>query len=100
MTVTWGSYEFGIYSQADNWGDVAGIYIFAGKNQQGHWVALYIGQANSFAQRIPNHERWDEAARLGATHVHACGVKSATDRGIIEEQLIGMYQPRLNVHHR
>lgn len=100
MTVTWGSYNFGIYSQAGDWADVAGIYIFSGKNQQGQWVARYIGQADSFAQRIPNHERWNDAARLGATHVHACVVKSAADRDLIEAQLISKYQPSLNTHHR
>lgn len=100
MTVTWGSHDFGIYLKAGNWTNVPGIYIFAGKNQQGYWVALYIGQATSFAERIPNHERWEEAARLGATHVHACSVKSATDRDTIEAELIEKYQPRLNTHHR
>ena len=31
------------------------------------WRALYIGQTDNFAGCLSNHERWDEAQRLGAS---------------------------------
>ena len=60
-------------------------------------VPLYVGQAESLAERLPTHERWPEAMRLGATHVHARVVLEAAMRDSIESQLIRSFQPRLNV---
>jgi hypothetical protein len=72
-TATWLTHEFTIYEMdTTNWNDVAGVYIFSGLNvQQTQWKALYVGITESFKTRHPNHERWEEAKRLGATHVHA-----------------------------
>ena len=96
-TVNWGGYEFDVCSQTANWNDVGGVYIFAGLNQNGRWRAYYIGQAESLKDRIPGHERWNEAVRLGATHVHARVVSQAAMRDAIEASLIASYQPPLNV---
>lgn len=95
-TITWLTYEFIIYQPATQWNNVAGIYIFAGVNLQNQWVPYYIGQCDSFQNRIPSHEQWDKARSLGATHVHAQGVPLAADRDLIERQLIQAYQPCLN----
>ena len=97
-TVTWLTYEFIVYTMEANWNEVGGIYIFTGKNPQGLWVPLYIGKADSFQARFASHERWDEAARVGATHVHALVVPLEANRVIIEAELIQNYQPRLNTH--
>ena len=96
-TVRWSSHTFTVYPHdGTQWHNVAGIYIFAGLNQTNQWIALYIGQCDSFADRIPSHERWAEAARLGATHVHAMVVPQAANRDRIEAELIRTFQPRLN----
>jgi excinuclease UvrABC nuclease subunit len=96
--VKWKSYEFEVYDPDNTkWNDVAGIYIFTGLNARGLWVPFYIGQAKSFADRIPNHANWSAAARLGATHVHAMVVPLAANRDKIEAELIEAYQPALNV---
>jgi len=95
-TVTWLTYEFNVYTKAANWNDTGGIYIFTGKNAQGLWVPLYIGKADSFQSRMSSHERWDEAARAGATHVHARGVAQEATRAAVEAELIQAYQPKLN----
>jgi excinuclease UvrABC nuclease subunit len=76
---------------------IAGIYIFAGITNQYQWRALYIGQASSFRDRLPNHENWNPAVRLGATHIHVMVVPQAASRHIVEAQLIEAYQPALNV---
>jgi len=76
--VTWlKKYELEVCNAEGNWRDVGGIYIFTGLNAQNLWRPFYIGQANSFRDRIPNHENWSAAVRLGATHVHALVVSQA-----------------------
>ncbi len=95
--VTWLTHEFSVYLHATGWNAVAGLYIFAGKNSKGKWFPLYVGQTESLAERIPTHERWQEAVQLGATHVHAKAVMLKAARDLIEDQLIQAYQPTLNV---
>jgi len=99
-TVKWSSYEFTVYTPNTTWNDVAGVYIFSGVNAQNHWVALYVGQTDSFRTRVPSHEQWSPAVRLGATHIHAKAVPHAAMRDAIESQLIQTYQPRLNTQLR
>ncbi len=98
--VTWLKYEFGVYAPNTSWNDNSGIYIFTGINQNGRWEALYIGQALSFKNRLANHDQWNAAARLGATHVHARVVSLQANRDAIEAELIRSYQPRLNTQLR
>lgn len=95
-TVKWLSYEFTVYAPNAPWNQVAGVYIFCGLNAQNQWHAVYIGQTDSFANRIPSHEQWAAAVRLGATHVHARGVSEAATRDAVERELIQAYQPPLN----
>ena len=95
----WQSQEFTVLTQTANWNNVAGVYVFAGVNALNQWQAHYIGQAASFEDRIPSHERWAEAARGGATHVHAKSVQLASERDALEQSLIRAYRPRLNTQH-
>ncbi|HEV8580857.1 MAG TPA: hypothetical protein VGX68_17465 [Thermoanaerobaculia bacterium] len=101
MSVSWLGYDFDVYDPlTTTWNDVGGVYIFAGTNHQNEWAPLYIGQADSFHNRIPCHERWAEAALLGATHVHAMTVPQAANRARIEHELCLAYQPPLNTQLR
>ena len=99
-TVTWLNHAFGVYQKPSTWGTAAGVYIFCGITPQNQWRPYYIGQADQFSDRLPSHERWAEAVRLGATHVHAMVVQQAAMRDTIEQQLISAYQPTLNAHHK
>ena len=94
--VTWGGHELTVYSHGADWHDVGGVYVFAGLSSQNQWVAIYIGQADSFRNRIPSHEQWTPATQLGATHVHAMVVPQVAMRDQIEHLLIATYQPSLN----
>lgn len=96
QTVQWLSYPFYVCEHESPWLDRGGIYIFTGLNRRNQWVAMYIGQTDSLSTRIPSHEKWGPAARLGATHVHAMVVKQAIQRAAIEAELIRAFQPRLN----
>jgi len=73
------------------------MYRAAHEGARNQWVPYYIGQTNSFADRIPNHENWSAAVRLGATHVHARVESQAATRDRIKAALIAAYQPALNV---
>lgn len=90
--------EFEAFPQTGAWRHVAGIYCFA-YNAAGTWRALYVGQTNSFQNRIPSHERWAEARRRGATHVLATVVLKQSDRDILERALIAELDPPLNVQY-
>ena len=80
-TVAWIGYDFTVYARfGTEWNDVAGIYIFTGVVGS-QWIPYYIGQCDSFRNRFRTHERWDEAARMGATHVHALVVPLAAIGG-------------------
>jgi excinuclease UvrABC nuclease subunit len=94
--INWLTHSFSINDPGASWKEVAGVYIFAGINQANQWVPLYIGQASSLAARLATHERWSEAKRLGATHIHARAVAKQSDRDAIERALIEAFQPHLN----
>lgn len=94
------SLEFIIYDHNTQWNKVAGLYIFAGPSGNGRWRAYYVGQTEDFSSRLPNHERWDETRRLGATHIHAKAVPQAANRDVWEKRLIETLQPPLNVQYR
>ncbi len=98
--VTWLTHEFNVHQHGANWNDTGGVYIFAGITPQNQWKAYYIGKAESLLSRVPSHERWNEAVRLGATHVHAKAVAQEATRVQVEAQLIEAYQPPLNTQNR
>jgi hypothetical protein len=70
-----------------------GWAVYLSRNR---WIPLYIGQTNSFATRLPNHERLDKAIRLGATHIHTRIERKQSDRDILEKALIQHLQPNMN----
>ncbi len=100
-TVVWGGYGFTVYDPAGTtWNEVPGLYVFAGRGPDLRWYAKYIGRTTSFSGRLPNHDRWNEAVREGATHVHARVVHDEFQRKMIESVLIQTYQPPLNSRGR
>lgn len=94
------SLGFTIYGSNTTWNSVSGLYIFAYAKDATHWHPVYIGQTDNFSNRLPSHDRWDEATRLGATHVHALVVPLAANRDKFEKMLIQNLQPKLNDQHR
>ena len=89
-------HEFEVYSPNVSWNSVGGIYIFTYLQANNYWKPLYIGQTEDFSQRIPNHERWAEAVRRGATHIHVKVVSHASTRDVLELMLIKYCQPPMN----
>jgi len=99
MSITWATYEFEVLKMDGLWKDVGGVYIFSGVKDN-LWRAYYIGITDSFQDRHPNPERWEEAKVLGATHVHARGESQAATRKSIQKELIRTYKPPLNAHDK
>ena len=89
-------YQYEVFEPAGNWNDVAGNYIFAGLDQSGNWIALYIGETGSFRDRFSSHERWPCATRYGATHVHAHVNNAAPSRRAEEADLLANQNPPCN----
>jgi hypothetical protein len=87
--------KFSVLHKAEKWNPVPGLYIFARLTRDG-WEPLYVGQTDDFSNRIPHHERWEEAARLGAGYVHAVVVRSEATRKLYEKSLIQLLNPPLN----
>lgn len=94
--ITWLGHEFRTYPLDTTWNDVAGVYIFCGINAHGYWVPIYVGQTDSFKSRFSSHEKWEQAVRLGATHIHAKAVPHQHLRDALEVELIQKLQPKLN----
>ncbi len=90
---------FGIYDPGvTTWSNNGGIYIFAFVNRERLWQSLYIGTTENFDDRFSYHERWAEAMRRGATHIHAMVVPHEANRQLVEEQLVQLFQPPMNDH--
>lgn len=81
--------------------DVAGNYAFLRQLANGNWLPVYIGEADSLRNRLPNHERWDDAIKAGTSLVVSHTTPAGERARLLEEQdLIAHWNPALNVHHR
>lgn len=95
------TYTYQILNHPITWHDVPANYMFASLGVGGRWTVYYIGQCDSAQCRLTNHERWEEARKLGATHI--LSHLSAPDEGVRkkeEQDLILSHDPPLNTHHR
>ena len=90
-------YEYTIYLIGGEWNDVSGNYIFAKKNSPNEWEAVYIGETESFKDRIPNHNELACVRRNGGTHVHARTNKDSQARLDEEADLLANHSTPCNV---
>ncbi len=96
--IFWGGLPFTVCESEDLWNDVPGVYVFAGLSPDTRWwYAKYIGSTSSFKSRMPNHEKWEEAVRIGAFQIHALVVPDPSERATVESALIMTYKPPLNI---
>ena len=68
-----GKYSFEVYPADTNFNPVGAVYVFSKRvvaaNGRGTHDLLYIGQTDSLANRIPNHEKWEPVSSYGANCV-------------------------------
>lgn len=89
-------YEYRVYNLDARWNDVPGNYIFAARLGSG-WKAIYVGETESFVDRLPTHEKWPCVRRNGATHIHAHINRAGTAaRRSEESDLIAEHRPPCN----
>lgn len=84
------------------WNGVPGLYVFYQRPTTPlvPGRVLYIGETESFASRMPGHERWAEAVRLGATGIWAAFFNGTSGlRQWAETDLIRAYRPPMNEQH-
>lgn len=93
---------FQAHPKHSSWPSAGGIYLFARQPDWGSssWQALYVGITDSLAERLPCHERWNEAVAQGATHVAICLVRNGDLRKSLERELIDFTQAPLNTHFK
>jgi hypothetical protein len=99
-----GSYRYYKVEQPRNAGSIQalpGNYAFLKQLANGSFEVLYVGQAANAKERLPNHERWNDAVKAGMTMVVAHSTQGGETVRLAEERdLIAKYNPPLNVHHR
>jgi hypothetical protein len=72
-------------------------YIMVRREFDGRRTALYIGQSGDFSTRLPNHEKFAAAQRLGADELHLHFLaNSPSERFRIETDLRNGHNPSLN----
>lgn len=89
-------YTYWIYPAGASFKDAPGNYIYAKQTKPGYWSPLYIGQTNSLATRLSNHEKETCAKRNGATHIHAHTSGGEPERLAEEKDLIVRWKPPCN----
>lgn len=94
-------YRYWFCEMAQPLNAVAGNYTFVKRLPHGHYTPLYFGETNDCSDRIPNHELWNAAVMLGATHVMAHStLGGVAARRTEERDLIAFWNPPLNVQYR
>lgn len=83
--------------------DEPGNYIMAKPLENGRWKAIYVGSTpngGTLQSRLPSHEKWEAAQKLGATTIWTHTNHNAAARSAEEQDLIANLNPPLNVQHR
>lgn len=96
-------YTFEAHPVGTQFNPVSGVYIFCRKLVSGNWEALYVGETQSFKQRlntgIGSHDGNARAARLGMTHIAALCVAGDAERLRIETDLRHGLNPSANAQN-
>jgi hypothetical protein len=95
------TYRYWFSTFNDSFKDEGGNYMFVRQLPSGNFLPVYIGVADSLQKRLSNHERADEAKRLGATFVMTHTTPAGEAARLAEEKdLIAYWHPVLNTQHR
>jgi len=62
----------------------------------GAWAPVFLSRTANLAARMARHERWDEARRLGATHILIHQREERDVREFVEADLLATLKPVLN----
>jgi hypothetical protein len=90
-------HRFTAVSPSADFGGVPAVYAFARPGPGGRgWTPLFVSRTANLAKRLTRHEVWEDAQRMGATHVlvHQRGARDA--REAVEADLLASLRPVLN----
>lgn len=95
------SYTFQTYVAGMNFYSVGGVYILCRRDPDGRVWALYVGETDSFHDRLNRgkeaHEGYQRALLLGMTHICVLSVSGAVARLNIETDLRHGLRPPANM---
>ncbi|MBA2125069.1 hypothetical protein DLM45_02360 [Hyphomicrobium methylovorum] len=95
------SYRYWFVDMSKPFNRVAANYVFAKQLPNGNFSPLYFGETGDLSSRMPTHEVWSQAIRLGATHALAHSTQGGEQaRRAEESDLIARWNPPLNTHYR
>lgn len=94
------AFEYHLIARSD-FANIAGVYIFAKEvtgDEPDHteWQAFYIGEAEDLGASLWEHPAWEQAERLGATHVLLQIEDDAFSRRLEKRTWIDYLSPSLN----
>jgi hypothetical protein len=90
-------YHHSIFDFAETTVITRANYIMVRREFDGKRTALYIGQSGDLSDRLPNHEKFAAAHRLGANELHLHFLAdSSSERFSIETDLRNGHNPPLN----
>jgi hypothetical protein len=78
-------------------GEEGGVYVFARRNPTGDgWVAICVGETESFSEYLPAHPMRQCARNHAATHLHLMTQRDEAARRTIVRDLIARWHPPCN----
>ena len=93
-------YQFDVYPIGSKFNPVSGIYVFCKRGGLSPWLPLYIGQTQSFRDRVDTrlneHDGYKRAIAEGASHIAVMLAGNETQRLQIESDLIQKNNPTCN----
>jgi len=96
------NYEFTLYSPSSYVPDDSGVYAFLKQDEVNSYSVIYIGETNSFYDRIytnlEQHNAWPCISRNGVTHVGICPIQGNSQKRLdVETDLRHNYPTPCNL---
>jgi len=74
-----------------------GVYCFARPGPSGRgWTPLFLSRTGNLSKRLAGHEQWEDAQRLGATHILIHDADERDVREYVESDLAQALRPVMN----
>jgi hypothetical protein len=90
-------YRFAVVRPDGVFPDGPAVYAFARPAFGGRtWTPLFLSRTANLSVRMSNHERWEEAQLLGATHVLLLSFPERAEREAAELDLSEAVRPLMN----
>lgn len=90
-------HKFSAHRPDETFPVASAVYAFARPGFGGKgWVIVFLSRTANLAARLANHERWQEARLLGATHILVHQRDERDVREYVEADLLGSLKPVLN----